>query len=162
MRIVLAKAQADFDQARGLFGEYVRSLDVDLGFQGIESEFATLPGKYAPPSGALFLALDATEAAIGTVAVRPFDKTGACEMKRLYVRPQGRGSGAGAALAKVAIGFAEAAGYTEMLLDSLPSMAAAIRLYEALGFRDTEPYWNNTLPGVRYFSLQLAARAPRA
>ncbi|ARQ01201.1 GNAT family N-acetyltransferase [Pseudorhodoplanes sinuspersici] len=161
MKIELAITQADFLQARALFEEYASSLNVDLGFQGIESEFATLPGKYALPSGAIFLALDDEGPTVGTVAIRPFERPGACEMKRLYVRPKGRGMGAGKALAKAAIAFAETAGYAEILLDSLPSMTAAARLYERLGFRETEPYWDNILPGVRYFSLTLSAHAPR-
>jgi putative acetyltransferase len=151
MKLHKAESRAEFDEARVLFCEYGASLDVDLGFQGFEEEIATLPGKYASPKGALFLARDAGGQAMGCVGVRPFDRPGACEMKRLYVRPVGRGSGAGRALAVEAIRFASAAGYREMLLDSLPSMEAAIRLYRSLGFEPIPPYWSNTVPGILYF-----------
>ena len=76
-------------------------------------------------------------------------------MKRLYVQPAGRGHGTGRALAVEAIRFASAAGYREMLLDSLPSMEAAIRMYRSLGFEAIPPYWNNTVPGILYFGLRL-------
>ena len=76
-------------------------------------------------------------------------------MKRLYVRCGDRGSGIGRALAVKATRFASAAGYREMLLDSLPSMEAAIRLYRSLGFEPIPPYWNNIVPGVLYFGRRL-------
>jgi len=78
-------------------------------------------------------------------------------MKRLYVRPTGRGSGTGRALAVEAVRFASAAGYREMLLDSLPSMEAAIGIYRSLGFEPIPPYWNNTVPGILYFGRLLSA-----
>ena len=155
MNVYRAERGGDFDTVRALFREYGVSLDVDLGFQGFDEELATLPGKYAWPKGALLLAFGADGQAIGCVGVRPFDRPGACEMKRLYVRPAGRGRGTGRALAVEAIRFAGAAGYSEMLLDSLPSMDAAIGIYRSLGFESIPPYWNNTVPGILYFGRRL-------
>jgi ribosomal protein S18 acetylase RimI-like enzyme len=155
--IIAAQNPAELAQARTLFLEYAASLDVDLAVQGFDAEQAALPGKYAPPRGGLWLACrSATGEAIGTVGIRPFDWPESCEVKRLYVRPAGRGGGAGRLLMDGAIGFARQAGYGRMLLDSLPSMAAAIGLYRSLGFAETGPYWNSPIPGVRYFCKQLA------
>jgi ribosomal protein S18 acetylase RimI-like enzyme len=156
VKVRRAESAGDFDDVRTLVLEYAASLDIDLGFQGFEEELATLPGKYVWPKGALFLASDTGGQAIGCVGVRPFDRPAACEMKRLYVRPAGRGRGTGRALAVEAIRFAGAAGYREMLLDSLPGMDAAIRMYRSLGFEPIPPYWNNTVPGILYFGLRLS------
>jgi ribosomal protein S18 acetylase RimI-like enzyme len=156
VKVRRAESSHDFDAISGLFREYGASLNVDLSFQGFQEEIAMLPGKYAAPKGALFLASDAGGQAIGCVGVRPFDRPGACEMKRLYVRPPGRGRGTGQALAVEAIRFASAAGYREMLLDSLPTMGAAIRLYRSLGFAPIPPYWNNAVPDMLYFGRQLS------
>ena len=139
---------------RRLFREYQIALGVDLCFRDFEEELATLPGAYAPPRGTLLLAMNEGEA-IGCVGVRPFD-TGRCEMKRLYVRPAGRGRGLGRQLTERAIAFARAADHKEMLLDTLPQMAEAGRLYAALGFADCAAYYENPLPGTRYMRLALS------
>ena len=154
--IVLAANKSDFDEARSLFLEYAASLTIDLGFQGFEAEQASLPGKYVPPRGALFLMRRSGRDAFGVAGLRPFDWPRSCEVKRLYVRPEGRGTGAGRLLMAQAIAFAERAGYGEMLLDSLPTMTAAIKLYRSFGFREIPPYWRNTLPGFLYFSKRLS------
>jgi ribosomal protein S18 acetylase RimI-like enzyme len=155
VRVRRAASGGDVDAARVLFREYRASLDIDLAFQGFEEELATLPGKYAWPKGALFLASGANGEAIGCVGVRPFDRPAACELKRLYVRPAGRGRGTGRALAVDAIQFARAAGYREILLDSLPGMEAAIQMYRSLGFEAIPPYRNNTVSGLLYFGRRL-------
>jgi ribosomal protein S18 acetylase RimI-like enzyme len=112
---------------RGLFREYAKSLSIDLGFQDFEAELAALPGKYKPPKKRLLLAWSGTEA-VGCVALRPLEGD-ACEMKRLYVRPQARGEQLGRRLAERSCQEAHSADYSRICLDMLPTMAATIKLY---------------------------------
>jgi GNAT superfamily N-acetyltransferase len=114
---------------RELFREYADGLGVDLCFQGFEAELAGLPGAYAPPSGRLLLVVCGSEV-YGCVALRRLSDS-AAEMKRLYVRPAARGTGLGWALVNALIVEAEAIGYRRILLDTLPTMTAAIRLYSS-------------------------------
>jgi ribosomal protein S18 acetylase RimI-like enzyme len=132
MALVTVEGQERLAEIRQLFVEYAASLEIDLGFQGFDAELEGLPGKYAPPEGALILALVDGQVA-GCVALRRIDD-GVCEMKRLYVREAFRGLGLGGALAARIIEEARARRYRLMRLDTLPSMQAAMGLYAALGF----------------------------
>jgi len=147
-----ARTTDDIEHARALFREYAQWLAVDLAFQNFEEELATLPGKYAPPRGRLFLAGDAPA---GCIALRPLDEAGVGEVKRLYVRDAARGTGLGRALVQTVIAHARDAGYAELRLDTADWMRDAVRLYGRLGFRECSPYYHNPMPGAVYMSLVL-------
>ncbi len=134
--------------------EYVASLDLDLSFQGFSHEFDGLPGAYGPPSGALIVARAADRAAMGMVALRRLDDE-RCEMKRLYVRPEARGTGLGSRLIDRIVDEARQRRYREMCLDTLPIMADAQRLYRQAGFQDVEPYYDSPVDGTRFMRKRL-------
>lgn len=144
----------DLDTVRALFLEYQTWLGVDLCFQDFDEELATLPGRYAPPSGALWLARAAGEPA-GVVGLRAIATPGDCEMKRLWVRPAQRSGGLGLRLVETCVAKARGLGYARLRLDTLPQMAAAHALYARLGFRETPPYYDNPIPGAAYLQLDL-------
>ena len=152
---VQAESTEQVAQARELFLEYAGWLGFSLCFQNFDKELAELPGAYAPPRGRLLLALRGSGTA-GCVALRPILDEGACEMKRLYVRPAFRGQGLGRALAVRIIEEARAVGYERMLLDTLPDkMASAIKVYRSLGFNEIGPYYHNPVEGATFMELTL-------
>ena len=136
VKIIPAETNAHINTARQLFREYEDFLGVDLCFQDFEKELTELPGKYAPPQGALLLALVDEEIA-GCVAVRKFE-TNICEMKRLYIRPHYRGDKIGRMLAEKIIDEAIRLGYSTMLLDTLTHLKEAMALYRSLDFKKRE------------------------
>lgn len=154
--ITVAEARwpEDHGTVLALFRAYIDGLGIDLGFQGVDEELATLPGKYARPGGVVLLAHGGGGVPIGTVAYRPFGD-GVCEMKRLYVVPDWRKHGVGRALCERLLGEARAAGYRRMLLDTGDWLTPALTLYRGLGFRDVPAYYHNPLAGTVYMARDL-------
>jgi carbonic anhydrase len=153
LRILSADDAEALGHVRQFFRNYAGWLGVDLSFQHFDEEMASLPGAYAPPNGRLFYAENHGRPA-GCVGVRPFSE-GVCEMKRLYVEPEQRGFGIGRDLVLAAIKSAKELGYRKMLLDTLPAMRIAVKLYRELGFRETPAYYPTPLEGTIFLALDL-------
>ncbi|UNI18329.1 hypothetical protein JDV02_004603 [Purpureocillium takamizusanense] len=172
------EAAADIAAAERCFDTYTEWLDMDISFQDYAAERKGLPGKYVPPSGALLLAIDPlSQNVLGCIAMRPIEleprflrqrqqqqqqqrspdnaATRYCEIKRLFVYPEARGRQVSRALVREVTVKARQAGYSEVLLDTMIKMQAAVKLYISEGFEETAPYNASPLDGVMYFSKKL-------
>ena len=143
------------EPVRQYFRNYAAWLGVDLSYQNFDQEMASLPGTYIAPQGRLFFAeVDGRPA--GCVGVRPLpDSDGVCEMKRLYVEPEERRQGVGAALALAAIKAAKEIGYRKLIIDTLPNMRMAVTLYRELGFTEAPNYYQTPVEGTMFLALDL-------
>lgn len=146
-----ARVPQDRHAVIDIWREYTASPKTSLAYQRNEAEFADLPGIYAAPDGCIVLARTG-ENILGCIAFRRVD-TAICEMKRLYVRPHGRGSGLGRRLVALLIDEARRVGYTEMRLDVLQEFAAAQSFYAAFGFAEAPPVTTNPIAGTRFLGL---------
>lgn len=153
--ILTVTSPEDLTETNRLFKAYAESLGIDLTFQDFATEMASMPGKYAPPTGSLLLARNNAGEAIGCVGLRGLSGNNICEMKRLYVDPRGRGTGVGKALAERVVAEAKRLGYAAMRLDTLPHMESARRLYKNLGFGEISPYYETPLEGTIFLELCL-------
>lgn len=168
-----ATVPEDIETVRALLREYAAHLNQSLGEEHIcmeeyERELDTLPGAYAEPRGVILVA-HADEKPAGCIALKPLNPTravepgeAACEMKRLWVRPEFRGQSIGSALAEGLIKHARDLRYTAMYLDTVPeAMRSANALYHRLGFQPVERYNTNPILGVNpaveveFFRLEL-------
>lgn len=149
-----AQTEGEIEAARKIFRDYEAWLGLDLCFQGFEEELKNLPGKYAPPSGRLYLAY-ADEKLAGCIAMRKLED-GVCEMKRLFVLDEFRGQRIGVQLIERVIEEARKENYRAMRLDTFPpKMGKAVSLYESHGFRPVAPYYENPNEGVLFMELDL-------
>ena len=119
-----------------------------------EQDAAALLATYGRPDGGLFLARLPDGTPCGCVALRRFDRE-SCELKRLYVSPQGRGLGLGRALMETAITRARELDYRQVKLDSVPEMTTALGLYRRLGFRPIPPFGTSPVTELVFFGLDL-------
>jgi GNAT superfamily N-acetyltransferase len=157
IRLVEARADADYASARVLFLEYAEATGGHVCFESYDAELGALASLYGPPQGCLLLALVGASP-VGCAALRPRTHAEG-EMKRLYVRPEVRGRGVGRLLAEGIVERARRAGYQRIVLDTLETMSAARGLYEALGFGPRTVPSADAKPGVRYMELSLVTAA---
>jgi ribosomal protein S18 acetylase RimI-like enzyme len=83
---------------------------------------------------------------------------GEAEFRMLGVHPQAQGRGVGRALTHWCIDQARRTGARRLLLCSLPSMAAAHRLYSGLGFRRLPALDQRPYPGLLLLAFELPLR----
>jgi putative acetyltransferase len=160
-----ARSPADIEAVRLLFREY-RQWHIDnressgldeavlkVGLGILDAEINSLPGEFAPPRGALVLAYENGNP-VGCGALRPLRKS-VGEIKRVYVKSRSRGGGHGRRIARTLLTFARTRGYDRVVLDTLPSMTAAIGIYQKLGFVPTTAYWEHPVSNALYFEHRL-------
>ncbi len=143
----------DLESARSLLRQYGAIPGVGECVVGFAAEIDGLPGRYAEPDGALLLAIH-EGLAVGCGGLRKIGPE-VCELKRLFVEPSARGTGAGRSLAVALIEVGRERGYRAVRLDTLPFMQAAIALYRSLGFQEIERYDAGSPQGALYFELTL-------
>ena len=129
-----------------LFKEY-------LDLQRFDDEIEDISVKYGEPRGRFLVAYIDGEAA-GCVALRELDEEN-CEMKRLYVRPKFRGVRLGSLLVDRIIDEARAIGYDAILLDTLPFLKTAIKMYERRGFYFIDSYNNSPMDTSIFMKMDL-------
>jgi GNAT superfamily N-acetyltransferase len=156
--IVEVTSPEQIEQVRSLFREYQSALPEQYRFP--DREWLNLPGEYASPQGALLLA-NVTGRLAGCVGLRPFPLSGACEMKRLYVRPAFRGLKLGKALVEQVIRVARRMGYACLRLDTHPdTMRLAVALYVGFGFREVPADPAPNVDGLSYMELRFSSQTP--
>ena len=153
LHILGADEHVELEHVRQFFRNYAAWLGVNLDYQDFGEEMASLPGAYAAPAGRLFFATFEGRPA-GCVGIRP-TSDGVCEMKRLYVEPEMRGNGIGRQLALAAIKAAKALGYRKVMMDTLPAMRIAVKLYRELGFKEAPAYYPTPVEGTLFLALDL-------
>ncbi|MCI4366104.1 MAG: GNAT family N-acetyltransferase [Thermoplasmata archaeon] len=123
------------------------------GLALIDTQIAELPGVYGPPRGEIVLAV-AQQQLVACGALRELEpKIG--EIKRIYVRADHRGPVFGPRLTQALLDRAWQLGYERVRVDTLPTMTAAIKFYQEMGFVPIPSYWPHPAPGALFFEYTL-------
>lgn len=161
--VTVGTPDSDITQARELLLEYGRFVIAQPGvarfcFGTLEQEAARLPESYIELGGGCLMA-HVGEKPAGFVAWRQVPESvarNAWELKRLWVRDEGRGLGLGRALTQAVLDRAAAAGQSAVYLDTVPeAMNAAHRLYLDMGFVPCAVYNDNPVEGLAYLAKHL-------
>jgi GNAT superfamily N-acetyltransferase len=125
-----------------------------IGLAQFDRVISALPGVYGPPRGDVILAVQRSEL-VACGALREWEpKVG--EIKRIYVRADHRGATFGPRLTHALLERARELGYERVRVDTLPTMAAAIQFYQAMGFKRIPAYWPHPVSGALFFEWDAA------
>jgi putative acetyltransferase len=104
-----------------------------------DPQLSSLAQFYKQQSNAKYwVAVNEQDEVAGGVGIAPFgQKTGICELQKLYITPEAQGMGLSKELMRVALGFAKEH-YTHCYLETLKKLQAANLLYIKLGFQQLE------------------------
>ena len=77
---------------------------------------------------------------VGGCGIFPTDNLpeGTCELVKLYVAKEARGTGLGKQLMEKSMSWAKSHGYTQVYLESMPELTNAISIYEKVGFKSLD------------------------
>lgn len=144
-----ASGPADLDAVRQLCWEYRdyllghsdevrRAVLLSYGLESYRALMNSLAEKHARPNGIILLA-EHGGMPVACGMYQPLSDTDA-EIKRVYVRPEARGTGTGRHLSQALIAQTRADGFSRVFLDTSRRFTDAQRLYESLGFRARGEY----------------------
>jgi ribosomal protein S18 acetylase RimI-like enzyme len=143
------------DWCRARYGENAWFVDHYYTPEKWAALLESLPRIHAAPDGeALVARLDGK--VVGCVMMQRIDEQ-TCEMKRMFIGPEGRGLGLGRRLAENIVRVAGERGYTIMRLDTGRNHDAALSLYRSLGFQEIAPYYEAP-PELRDHLIFMEAR----
>ena len=100
------------------------------------------PRELGPPGGLFLVGFDDSGAAVCAGGVKDLGD-GRCEIKRMYVVPEARGSGRGRELLRALEEAARALGYGVARLDTGPNQPSAKRMYLEAGYKEIENFNGN-------------------
>lgn len=167
--VVIKPALQNCEVIRQLFIEYTNMLaegDQEiwkyLRIQNYDAEIEHLEVKYGLPNGRLYIAW-VNDKPVGCIGLRKLNELddGACEMKRLYVRPEYRGYGIAGTMVKTILQDAIEIGYQAIYLDTMSFLQDAIRLYFRFGFYEISPYNNNPMKSTVFMKRDLTSDGPQ-
>lgn len=137
--------------ARELISEYLRwvaelarsNYGLSFDVEGMIQSDVEDRTKFYPPNGRFYLICHG-HVYVGVGCLKRL-APGIGEVQRMYVRPHARGIGAGRLLVQRLLEDAKELGYTRVRLESLKALAAAHNLYRSIGFREIDPYSENSM-----------------
>jgi ribosomal protein S18 acetylase RimI-like enzyme len=133
---------------------YIEEVAGKLTKSSLQPQHADAVDEFCLPRGAFVLATRGDDV-VACGAVRPFAGTDdIAEIKRMWVRPEARGEGLGAAMLAELERISRAGGYARVRLDTNENLTPAIRLYERSGYVGIARF-NDTPDATHFYEKRL-------
>ncbi len=90
--------------------------------------------------GSFYYVATIDEVIVGGCGIFPTENLpqGTCELVKLYLAKEARGTGLGKQLMEISLSWAKENGYNQVYLESMPELAKAVSIYEKVGFKPLE------------------------
>jgi putative acetyltransferase len=125
---------SDAEAIREVVREVLREYGLTLEPSGMDSDLADIHASYFARGGLFEVAVGSDGKVAGCCGVYVIDdKT--CELRKMYLLKEARGSGLGGRLLRRALAFARGGGYHRMELETASVLKEAIALYAGAGFQ---------------------------
>ncbi|MHA1961013.1 MAG: GNAT family N-acetyltransferase [Candidatus Thorarchaeota archaeon] len=121
----------------------IRSLMGITAREYVETNYEDFVNSYEK-DGIIYI-LEIDDVAMGMGGLRK-QVDGICEIKRMYIRPEYRGSGYGKILFRKLIEYAKSVGYSRVRLESGIYMETAHHIYRSHGFKECKEYPGRETP----------------
>jgi putative acetyltransferase len=91
-------------------------------------------------TGSYYFVATIDQKVMGGCGIFPTDNLpeGTCELVKLYVAKEARGTGLGKQLMEKSMSWAKSHGYTQVYLESMPELTKAVSIYEKVGFKSLD------------------------
>ena len=107
--------------------------------------------------GSFYFVATQDEKVIGGCGIFPTENlpNGTCELVKLYVAKEARGTGLGKQLMEQSMSWAKENGYSHVYLESMPELKKAVSIYEKVGFAPLDhPLGNSGHDGCDIWMLK--------
>ena len=107
--------------------------------------------------GSYYYVATIDEKVVGGCGIFPTENLpdGTCELVKLYVAKEARGTGLGKHLMEKSMNWAKENGYTQVYLESMPELSKAVSIYEKVGFKSlNQPLGNSGHCGCDIWMLK--------
>lgn len=86
--------------------------------------------------GAVYFVAELEGKIVGGGGIYPTDglPAGTCELVKMYLLPEARGTGIGRTLIEKCLAYAKEAGYKQVYLETMPELKQALKIYAKFGF----------------------------
>ncbi len=132
--VIRSATNRDFDRIVSLVTDVLSEFGLQPEFETSESDLLDIEATYLQTGGFFNVVEDNDNHLLGTFALRAIERNN-CKLRKMYLARHARGIGLGRRMLNCAIAHARRMGFKTMILETMPVMKDAVRLYTTRGFK---------------------------